>query len=132
MKYFFMVLLTASCASTANNPYPSPDGEKVFSLFLANFDKNLENEPLCKAELKLYEQLALSLSVSYDSENTTSVNSYCAPSKHPIDNQLVDIWDCTIQFNEANQNGEFISSSTYVFGISAEADQFIHGTLRCY
>jgi hypothetical protein len=109
-----------------------PKGERVFSEFFSIFQKDLKNELLCQADIKLFELFSLSLSTSYDTENSTYISSSCTPSKFDVsDNRTIDIWDCTIQINEDNPGGEFISSSTYVFGLSKNTHKYVDGSLRC-
>ena len=127
-----IILLLSSCTnSVVGNSIP-PSGEEVFVAFLSNLNQDLKDESLCRANILLYEQLALSLSVSHESKNTTVISSTCTPSKHEMNTKVIDIWDCTIQINENNPDGEFISSSTYVFGLSKDKKEYIGNSLRCH
>lgn len=132
MKYILVILILTGCSLSVNGKDTRPGGEDIFGILLSNLDVNLENEPLCKAKIKLAKQLALSLSVSYESPNVTKISSSCSPSKFETPaNEVIDIWDCTIRINEDSPKGEFISSSTYVFGISQDKNEFVNGSLRC-
>lgn len=132
MKYFMLVLVLTGCTANAANLATPPRGEEVFNALLKNSDINLANEPLCKADMKFNEHLSLALSVSYESGNKTMLKSSCAPSKHDSPSgKVINVWDCTIQINENNQNDEFVSSSTIVFSLSPDTKEFIKGSLRC-
>ncbi|MCI0507808.1 MAG: hypothetical protein L0Z73_17095 [Gammaproteobacteria bacterium] len=132
MRYLIFFLFLTGCAVHAADLADKPRGEEVFSALLKNGSINLVNEPLCKADINLYEQLALAFSVSYESGNTTVIKSHCSPSKHEFSaDNIVDVWDCTVQINENNQKGEFISSSTIVFSLTLDKKEFINGSLRC-
>ncbi|HEY5604371.1 MAG TPA: hypothetical protein VIM41_14820 [Gammaproteobacteria bacterium] len=132
MRYLIVILFLTGCTAHAANQSSPPRGEEVFNAILKNGNINLATEPLCNADIKLYEQLSLAFSVSYESDNKTVIKSYCAPSK--FDNpsgKVIDVWDCTVQINENNSNGEFISSSTIVFSLTLDKKEFINGSLRC-
>lgn len=132
MKYIFLVLMLCGCSSPVVGKGSMPSGEEVFNALFKNLDKNLRDEPLCRAEMTLREQLALSLSVAHESQNTTTIESHCSPSKHEVKpDQTIDIWDCTVQLNENDTDGNFISSSTYVFGLTKNHKEFVEGSLRC-
>ena len=132
MRYLLIALILSCYSIGVDAQNAPPNGEEVFGIFLSKMNMNLANESLCKADMKLYEQLALSLSVSYESKNITKVTSSCEPSKFDVtNNKVIDIWDCTIQINENSPEGEFVSSSTYVFGLSRGKHEFVDGSLRC-
>jgi hypothetical protein len=130
MKYLVMSLFLSSCAAVADsNP---PNGEEVFRIFFSSMNRNLNKEPLCNANMKLYEQLSVSLSVAHESQNIIKIKSSCESSKFEVKpKNIIDIWDCTVQINEDTKEGEFISSSTYVFGVSQTERTIINGSLRC-
>jgi hypothetical protein len=133
MRIIFMVVLLAACAHHAEGSSAPPRGEEVLYALLKNDDVLLSAEPLCNADMKLYEQLALALSVSYDSENTTVIKSSCLPSKFERNiGNIENVWDCTIQINENSSTGEYISSSTFVLSLTKDSKKFIKGSLRCY
>jgi len=132
MRYLICFLFLTGCAVHATEPSNPPRGEQVFNALLKNGNVNLATEPLCRADINLYEQIALALSVSYDNDNKTVVESYCSPSKHEMSTgNVVDVWDCTVRINENNRKGEFISSSTIVFSLTQNNKEFINGSLRC-
>jgi len=132
MKYLFCLIVFAFTSVNAANAQTKPTGEEVFSA-LFNYGKvELTKEPLCKADISLSEQLALNLSVSYESKNKTTIKSFCSPSKFDIPSgKVIDVWDCTVQVNETGNNGEFISSSTTVFSLTKDKHDFVKGSLRC-
>jgi len=132
MKYFLIFVLLSGCAAQARDIGRQPSGEDVFGAILKHGDADLQNEPLCKADIKLHEQLALSLSVAFESENTTHIKSTCSPSKFELSSEeLIDVWDCSIQVNETSDEGEFISSSIFVFSLTADDFKYLKGSLRC-
>ena len=132
MKYLSLFLLLAGCSAHAANIQSKPRGDEIFHVLLKNGDIKLINEPLCKADINLTEQLSLALSVSYESENKTIIKSFCNPSKFDYPSgKVIDVWDCTVQINENNKNNEFISSSTFVFSLTKDKNEFIKGSLRC-
>lgn len=124
----FLGFSLAACAADMR-----PTGEEVFGALLANDDIDLAMEPLCKADIRLHQQLALSLSVSHESRNTTRIMSSCEPSKFESrPDQVIDIWDCEIRIIETDPKDEFISSSAYRFGITKDKQhRFVEGSLRC-
>lgn len=127
--YFLFLTVGEVYAGELSTP---PRGEQVFKALLKNGNVNLATEPFCKADINLYEQLALALSVSYESNNKTIIESHCSPSKHEMSTaNVVDVWDCTVQINENNKKGGFISSSTLVFSLTLKDKEFIKGSLRC-
>lgn len=126
------IIVMASCTASAADSLKPPNGEEVFAALLQNLDVSLAAEPLCKANTKLSNHLALALSVSYANKNTATLKSSCVPSKFDIaTGKTMDIWDCTIQINENSQKGEFISSSTIAFGLTPDTKKFVKGSLRC-
>jgi len=132
MKKLLLILLLSGCSVAVIGETRPPSGEEAFSIFLSKASLSLEDEPLCKADIKLYQQLALSLSVSHETNNTIKIASSCAPSKFEnAENKVVDIWDCKIQISEENPEGEFVSNSTYVFGVSWDRSEYVEGSLRC-
>lgn len=132
MRYLIFFLFLSGCAVQAANLSNPPSGEQVFNALLKNGNINLVNEPLCKANIDLYAQLSLAFSVSYESDNKTVIKSHCSPSKHDFSTgNIVDVWDCTVQINESNNKGDFISSSTIVFSLTKDKKEFIRGSLRC-
>lgn len=133
MKTILMAALLSGYVHHAEGSTSPPSGEEVFYALLENDDILLDSEPLCKADIKLYEQLALALSVSYGSKNTTIIKSSCLPSKFDDNTGKVEnVWDCTIQINENNIAGEFVSSSTFMLSLTSETKKFVKGSLRCY
>jgi hypothetical protein len=133
MKTFFMIMLLVGCAHHAVGAAVPPRGEEVFYALLKNDDIHLLSEPLCNDDIKLYEQLALAFSVSFNSKNTTTLKSSCLPSKfEDSTGKVEDVWDCTIQINENNNSGDFISSSTFVLSLTSENKELVNGSLRCY
>lgn len=133
MRYIAVILLLSGCAVQAATNTTPPTGEQVFNALLMNSNIDLQTEPLCKANQKLYAQLALSLSVSYDKGNTTTIKSSCIPSKFELQSKhVIKVWDCTVQLNETNKQGEFISSSTYAFSLTPDKKRYVKGSLRCY
>lgn len=132
MKCLTCLLLLMAWTTHAAEPSGQPRGEQVFHALLKNGNVDLATEPLCKADIKLYERIALALSVSYENYNRTIIKSRCAPSKHEMSaGKVVDVWDCTVQVNESNKKGRFVSSSTLVFSLTLEDKEFIKGSLRC-
>jgi hypothetical protein len=132
MRYLLCFLFLTGCAVHAAEPPIPPRGEQIFNALLKNGNVDLATEPLCKADINLYEQIALALSVSYENDNKTVIESHCSPSKHEMSaGNVVDVWDCTVQINENNKKGEFISSSTIVFSLTLKNKEFIKGSLRC-
>ncbi len=132
MKYLLLLVLISGCAAQARDLGRQPSGEEVFKAILKHGEIDLQNEALCKADIKLYEQLALSLSVSFESENTTHIKSTCSPSKFELSSKnLIDAWDCSIQVNENSGSGDFISSSIFVFSLSTDDFEYLKGSLRC-
>lgn len=132
MRYLIVILFLTGCTVHAANLSNPPRGEDVFNAILKNGNINLATERLCKADIKLYEQLSLAFSVSYESDNKTIIKSYCSPSKFDKSNgNVIDVWDCTVQINENNAKAEFISSSFIVFSLSLDKKEFIKGSLRC-
>ena len=133
MKYLIFLLFLMGCTAHATNLLNPPRGEQVFNALLKNGNINLVSEPLCKADINLYTQLSLAFSVSYESDNTTIIKSHCSPSKHAITaDNIIDVWDCTVQVNENNKKGDFISSSTIIFSLTLDKKEFIKGSLRCH
>jgi len=132
MRYILLLLLLTGCSVHAATSTPPPTGEQVFKALLKNGNIELATEPLCKANINLLSQLSLALSVSYENENITTIKSSCAPSKfEKSDKMVINMWDCTVQINENNKQGEFISSSTFVFSMTKGKKEFIKGSLRC-
>lgn len=132
MRYLICLLFLTGCTIDAAEPSSPPSGEEVFNALLKNGNIDLATEPLCKADMNLYEQMALALSVSYGNDNRTVIESHCLPSKHEMSTgNVVDVWDCTVQINENNKEGEFVSSSTIVFGLTLKTRELIKGSLRC-
>jgi len=132
MRYLILFLFLSGCTVQAADLSNPPGGEQVFSVLLKNGNINLVDEPLCKANINLYTQLSLAFSVSYESDNITVIKSHCSPSKHEFSTgNIVDVWDCTIQINENNKKGDFISSSTIVFSLTTGKKELIKGSLRC-
>lgn len=126
------ILCLLGCAVHAGTISTPPSGEQMFSALLKNSDIDLANEPLCNADIKLYEQISRALSVSYQSDNKTLLQSDCSPSKFDTpQGQVIEVWDCTLQINERSEKGEFISSSTIVFSLTQDTHEFINGSLRC-
>jgi hypothetical protein len=133
MRSILSVVVIAGCSFSACAAEPQPTGEDVFAALLANGDIELASEPLCQADIKLYQQLALSLSVSYESHNSTKIKSSCVPSKFEQGSTVTDIWDCTVQLVETDPKGEFISTSTYMFGLTrGKQHKLVKGSLRCF
>lgn len=132
MRYLICFLFLTGCAVHAAEHSNPPSGEQVFNALLKNGNIDLATEPLCKADINLYEQIALALSVSHESDNKTSIESRCSPAKHEMSTgNVVNVWDCTVQINENDKTGEYISSSTMVFGLTLKNKEFIKGSLRC-
>ena len=116
----------------AQNVEKKPTGEEVFRVLFNHAKVDLAKEPLCKADINLGEQLSLDLSVSFESHNQTMIKSFCTPSKFDVSSgKVIDVWDCTVQVNENDKNGEFISSSTTVFSLTKDKHGFVKGSLRC-
>lgn len=132
MKYLLLLVLISGCAAQARDLGKHPSGVEVFIAILKHGEIDLQNEPLCKADIKLHEQLALSLSVSFESENTTLIKSTCSPSKFELSSEnLIDVWDCSIQVNENSESGDYISSSIFVFSLTTDDFEYLKGSLRC-
>ncbi len=132
MRYLILLLSLSGCAVQATEQSNKPRGEEVFNILLKNGGINLVNEPLCKANINLNEQLSLAFSVSYENKNKTVIKSHCSPSKHDFSaDKIIDVWDCTIQINENGLKNEFISSSVIVFSLTVDTKEFVKGSLRC-
>lgn len=132
MRYLLALIFLTGCTVHAADSTIPPRGEDVFNALFKNGNIDLISEPLCKADIMLYEQLALAFSVSFESQNKTTIKSSCSPSKFDkTPDTTIDVWECTVQINEDNQNGEFISSSTIVFDLTLDNKEFIKGSLRC-
>ena len=132
MRYLLALVFLSGCGAHAAVLSIPPRGEDVFNVLFKNGAIDLANEPLCKADIKLYEQLALSFSVSYESRNNTMIKSSCAPSNfEKTPGHVIDVWECTVQINESNKSGEFVSSSTIVFDLTLDKKEFLKGSLRC-
>jgi len=132
MRYLILILSLSGCTGHAADLSRPPTGEQVFHELLKNGSIHLNNEPLCKANINLFTQLSLALSVSYESDNTAIIKSFCSLTKHEFSGgNIKNAWDCTVQINENNKKGDFISSSTIVFSLTADKKEFIKGSLRC-
>lgn len=134
MKYLCLLLLLLLSGAYVNAWQDDRilTGEKVFEALLSKGDLYLKDVPLCSADMKLYEQIALSLSTSYNTKNITVIDASCSPSRYETENSsVIDIWDCTVQINENSPSNEYISSSTYVFGLTRSDHTLIEASLRC-
>lgn len=132
--------LMLGCATNAAID-KKPNGTQVLASLFEASGRNLEFEPLCNMEsvsnpkvpYTLKDQLSVVLSPSYDSKNKTTIQTSCNPSKHDADNnQVIDIWDCTLIINETSSEGRFISSSTVAFGLTKVDFKFVPQSLRCF
>lgn len=145
MKYFLWITFTLfGCASIAETPTKTsakPSGEQVLSSLFEAFDRNLSEEPLCsmgsisdpKSPYRLKNHLSVIFSTSYESKNSTSIETTCSASKHEKPNgKTIDIWDCKLTVNEATKTGEFISASTIAFGLKKTNLRFMPQSLRCF
>jgi hypothetical protein len=100
----------------------------------------MKSEPSCdgasdsrkKLHVTLGEVLSTNLSASYDSNNVTTIKSYCNPSKFEDGNKVLDVWDCSIEVLENDKNGDFISSSIITFSSNLEITQILPGSIRCF
>lgn len=131
-------LLLFGCATNADNS--APTGVEVLSALLKSGDFGLKDEPLCQMttaslglnEITLADHLSVILSTSYETNNITTISSKCEASKHDDNGSTIDIWDCSLQVNETDASGEYISGSTIAFGITKNDKKLVRGSLRCF
>lgn len=136
-----LLISLAGCSTMASNAPTPPSGEEVFDALLMSLDIKLSEEPLCNMEsatrknpkITLGQHLSTILAVSYNSDNISTLKSYCLLSKFE-DNfgNVSDAWDCNLLINESNDKKEFISSSTIAFIISLDRLELVPGSLRCF
>ena len=142
MRYVMTLLISlAGCSTMASNAPTPPSGEEVFDALLMSLDIKLSEEPLCNMEsatrknpeITLGQHLSTILAESYNSDNVSTLKSYCLLSKFE-DNfgNVSDAWDCNLHINESNDKKEFISSSTIAFIISLDQLELVPGSLRCF
>ena len=132
MKLIFLLLAVIFSHTLAAQSDKEPSGEQVFIALLGNSNLNLNGEPLCKQNSKLYQLLASALSLSFDEKNVTTVKSYCSKSKSEIgQGKVVDAWDCSLEIVEKNTKGEFNAGSLFKFDLTFDRKRFIKGSLRC-
>ena len=126
-----LIFSLLSCSSIATNDN-IPTGEVVFNALFSQFNSSLVGEPLCQTDERLQDLLALSLSVSMSERTKTHVSTTCESSKaESVDNKVLDVWDCTVNFLETDDSDVFISSSSYVIALSKVDLKFVRGSLRC-
>ena len=134
----FAGLMLFGCASNAE--IAAPTGEQAVSALLKSSDIKLKDEPLCQMttasiglnDMTLADHLSVVLSTSYETTNITSISSKCEKSKHDNNGSTIDIWDCSLQINEKDTSGEYISGSTIAFGITLNEKKLVKGSLRCF
>lgn len=136
-----LALLFTACACAGPAAVTPPQAEQVFGVFMQNMALPLSNEPNCQQtsaanpaqSLTLGQHFATNLSVSYASDNNVSVKSSCTASKFEQENgQLQPVWDCKIELQEQDAQGEFISSSMTAFYLTADSKTLLPGSLRCF
>lgn len=136
-----IALLVAGGACASTSTVTPPPAEQVFGVFMQNMALPLSSEPDCQQasaanptqSLTLGQHFATNLSVSYASDNNVSVKSSCAASKFEQENgQLQPVWDCKIELQEQDAQGEFISSSMTAFYLTADSKTLLPGSLRCF
>lgn len=141
MKSLIVILtLLTGCSAIAADTSKPPTGEEVFDAIFSSTKIDLSQEPLCntgsatrnKNTITLGEHISTILSLSYENENLVSIKSSCELSKtEPSKGKIVDAWDCKLQINESNTDGEFISSATIAFDLSIDKEAILKKTLRC-
>lgn len=139
-RFVCLSFLMIGCASNAQTPV-KPNGEEVFLSLLNAAGRALTEEPLCNMQsvsspqqpFTLGHHLSTVLATSYESSNTTKIQTNCNLSKTEQPNGIpIDIWDCQVISNEISVSGEFISSSTIAFGLRISDLKFVPMSLRCF
>ena len=141
MKYiFWLLLLLIGCATNAQTSN-RPTGEEVLSSLLEASDQELSKEPLCnvtsvsliKKPYLLMHHLSAILATSYESKNSTTVQTSCSSSKHKqLNGSLIEIWDCRLIINELSASGELITASTVAFSLEKLNLKYVPQSLRCF
>ena len=135
-----LLLISLLLFGCTTNAAPPPTGEEVLSALLKNGAIRLKDEPLCQMttasiglnDITLADHLSVVLSTSYETNNITTISSKCEKSKHDNKGATIDIWDCSLQINEKDTSGEYISGSTIAFGITLKEKKLVAGSLRCF
>lgn len=136
----WLIFILLGCASHAQLP-EKPTGEQVLSSLLEASDQELSIEPLCnmqsvslpKKPYKLKHHLSAILATSYESSNTTKIQTSCNSSKHETPNSsVIEIWDCQLVTNELSPSGELITASTIAFGLNKLNLEYVPQSLRCF